>query len=111
MGASGNRRSRPGGRLRTRGSAPQGDHSWAAFSGEVRLASIITVEPAWKAASSAAKGSAATTRPKYVRSLIRRPAAVSGIRRTLLAIGSNDGARLLASPAGLSRKEKNLRRT
>src|SRR5579871_35772 len=76
-----------------------------------RRASIMTVDPAWNAASNAVNGRLATTSAKYSRSRVIRVPPPSFTRRTRRAIGSSRGARLLASPAGLSRKEKYLRRS
>src|SRR5947208_4919612 len=71
-------------------------------------ASIITVDPARHVASRIVNGRDATTMPKYSRSLKIRAFPLSFTLRTRRAIGSSAGARLLASPAGLSRNEKYL---
>src|SRR5262249_24180326 len=76
-----------------------------------RRASIITVEPARNAASATVNGSEPAVSAKYAKSFARRIFGPSRPPRPRLAIGSSPGARLLASPAGLSRSEKNLRRT
>src|SRR5215471_3372283 len=74
-------------------------------------ASTITVDPAPHAASTAAKGTAASVSARYTRSFISRAPPPSDSPRTRRAIGSSAGARLLARPAGLSRNEKYFRRT
>ena len=66
----------------------------------------MTVDPAPQAASRSVNGIAATTRPKYVKSLNNLDLDPSGICRTRRAMGSSDGAMLDAIPAGLSRREK-----
>src|SRR5713226_9678392 len=74
-------------------------------------ASIITVEPARNAASERVKGREAKTIEKYSASFSKRSAGPSFRSRIARAMGSSEGARLVARPAGLSRNEKYFRRT
>src|ERR1035438_7315117 len=71
----------------------------------------MMVDPAWQAASSSVKGRAAASKLKCARSLSNLAPGVSGKPRTRRAMGSSVGARLVARPAGLSRREKYLRRS
>src|ERR1700691_5457046 len=69
-------------------------------------ASSMIVDPAPHVASSTVNGSAASTSPKYSKSLRSFRDADSWIFRTRRAIGSRPGDTLEAKPAGLSRREK-----
>src|ERR1022692_2521588 len=83
----------------------------AALCNGALRASIMMVDPAWQAASSSVKGRTAASKLKCARSLSNLAPGVSGKPRTRRAMGSSVGARLVARPAGLSRREKYLRRS
>src|SRR6185437_14505689 len=88
---------------RTRREFPQ-----AVVNHDFFRASTIIVEPARQAASRIVNGSEAPTSATYSRSFHKRWRGVSSMWRRRRAIGSSIGARLVAIPAGLSRREKCL---